>query len=78
VRGRRTRNLYRAEFGDPLLETKVGATRRALGLDEALAPTMPVDVVSFAAWAFLALLSLAVHVAAPVAVGLAALLLLRG
>jgi hypothetical protein len=78
VRGRRTRNLYRAEFGAPLLETEVGATRRALGLEEAVGPATPVDVASFAAWAFLAVLSVGVHVAVPIAVALAAVRLLRG
>ena len=78
VRGRRTRNLYRKEFGDPLLELEVGAMRGALGLDDAPAPVAAVDVASFAGWALLAVLSFAAHVAIPVAILVAVGRLLQG
>ena len=35
LRGRRTRNLYRADFDDALLDTRLGALRSDLGLDRA-------------------------------------------
>jgi hypothetical protein len=68
VRGRQTRNLYRRELGERLLETRVGTMRRSLGLDHPAGRACAVDVASFSAWAFLAVLSSAAHVAVPVGV----------
>jgi hypothetical protein len=68
VRGRQTRNLYRREFGDPLLETEVGPMRRELRLDDALAPATAVDIASFAGWSLLAVLAVAAQIAAPLVV----------
>jgi hypothetical protein len=78
VRGRHTRNLYRREFDEPLLESEVGAMRGALGLDDAPAPTTPVDVASFAGWSILAVLTFVAHLAIPVLIVLALFRLLFG
>jgi hypothetical protein len=67
ARGRRTRNLYRSEFGDPLLDTEVGAMRQTLGLDDPPGRAGAVDALSFAAWAFLAAAFLVAHLALPIA-----------
>jgi hypothetical protein len=49
LRGRRSRNLYRARFDDALLACGVGEMRRELGLDaDAPAPARPADALWFA------------------------------
>lgn len=48
VRGRRTRNLYRAAYDEVLLGRRVGELRRELGLDAPPAPARASDVASFA------------------------------
>jgi hypothetical protein len=57
LRGRRTRNLYRDEYGETLLDAPLGAVRTRLGL-EAQAPAPAVattsDRVAFALWCALA------------------------
>ena len=51
MRGRRSRNLYRATFSDELLARKVGDVRRELDLDTApAAPPTPADRRAFAFW----------------------------
>jgi hypothetical protein len=58
LRGRRTRNLYRDEWSEALLETKVGTLRARLGLDRvALDPGTGTlaEGVAFAGWAATAL-----------------------
>src|SRR5262245_6442226 len=59
LRGRRTRNLYRAVYDDALLAERVGAVRARLGLaagtaEAALAPTLA-DRAAFVAWVAAAL-----------------------
>jgi len=51
VRGRRTRNLYREEFGDAMLGETVGGMRRRLGLDTGPRRTSAAERTAFAAWA---------------------------
>jgi hypothetical protein len=55
LRGRRTRNLYRAAYCDALLAERVGAVRARLGLDAAAADppgaATPADRAAFAFWA---------------------------
>ena len=55
LRGRRTRNLYRAAYDDALLAARVGEVRARLGLDAASSrspgPATPGDRAAFAAWA---------------------------
>jgi hypothetical protein len=48
MRGRRSRNLYRATFSDELLARKVGDVRRELDLDKPPAP--PADRKAFIFW----------------------------
>ncbi len=48
VRGRRSRNLYRAAYDDALLGRRVGELRRELGLDEPTARGRASDVAWFA------------------------------
>jgi hypothetical protein len=78
VRGRHTRNLYRREFDEPLLESAVGATRSSLGLDDAPPPPTAVDALSFAAWSLAAFIVFVVHLAVPVLIALALYRLLFG
>lgn len=51
MRGRRSRNLYRTEFNEALLSSRVGDVRRRLGLDVTPAEPTTDDKVSFVAWA---------------------------
>jgi hypothetical protein len=50
VRGRRTRNLYRATFSDELLARRVGDVRRELDLDTEPAPPDAADRKAFIFW----------------------------
>ncbi len=57
VRGRHTRNLYRDEYGEALLDARLGAVRARLGLatQPPVAPVAtPGDRVAFAIWCTLA------------------------
>jgi hypothetical protein len=72
VRGRRSRNLYREAFGDALLDQRVGATRRQLGLPADAPAATARDRLHFALWLGVAL----VTTAASLAVLLAPLVLL--
>jgi hypothetical protein len=56
VRGRRTRNLYGAPFGDALLDDRVGDVRARLGLDREEFEATTRDRFSFAGWCGVALL----------------------
>jgi hypothetical protein len=47
VRGRQSRNLYRASYDDALLARTVGEMRHELGLDEPLRSASAVDVLLF-------------------------------
>jgi hypothetical protein len=71
LRGRCTRNLYRADYGDALLAERVGAVRARLGLDAvpAAAPGPPTaaDRAAFAAWAAASLALAVATLAIPVA-----------
>jgi hypothetical protein len=78
VRGRRTRNLYRRDFDDPLLDSELGPMRQSLGLDGAPAPSTAVDVASFAAWSLAALFVFVAHLAIPLLLVLALFRLLIG
>ena len=59
LRGRRTRNLYRAAYDEALLAARVGEVRARLGLDAASSrsagPATSWDRAAFAAWSALAL-----------------------
>jgi hypothetical protein len=50
VRGRQSRNLYRATFSEELLARKVGDVRRELDLDKTPAPPAPADRRAFILW----------------------------
>jgi hypothetical protein len=50
VRGRHSRNLYRTQIDDALLDAPLGALRHRLGLDREPPPARPGDVLRFAAW----------------------------
>jgi hypothetical protein len=50
MRGRRSRNLYRASFSEELLARKVGDVRRELALDKTPAPPTPADRKAFIFW----------------------------
>jgi len=50
VRGRRSRNLYRATIDDALLDCRVEALTADLGLDRPVAAQTPADVAIFATW----------------------------
>lgn len=50
MRGRRSRNLYRATFSDELLARKVGDVRRELDLDREPEPPAPGDRKAFIFW----------------------------
>jgi hypothetical protein len=54
IRGRRTRNLYRATLDEALLDTPLGQVRARLGLDEPLAPAGFADRLAFTAWSAVA------------------------
>jgi hypothetical protein len=55
VRGRRTRNLYRGEWDERLLDERVGELRRRLGLSGATAPEATArDRLAFLGWSALA------------------------
>jgi hypothetical protein len=79
LRGRRTRNLYREPFGDPLLDETVGAVRRRLALEAASPGVTARGALAFAAFALAAIATLAAVLAsvagllAAVAVSLARL-----
>jgi hypothetical protein len=77
VRGRRTRNLYREEYGDALLAETVGGMRRRLGLDVRPAPASRREQAAFAVWAAAAVATLLATAAPLVALAAAALSLLR-
>ena len=49
LRGRRTRNLYRATYDEALLGRRVEDVRRELGLEAPIGPARPSDVALFAA-----------------------------
>jgi hypothetical protein len=55
VRGRRSRNLYREEFGEGLLAETVGRMRRRLGLEGSAGRTSAGERAAFAVWAAAAL-----------------------
>jgi hypothetical protein len=77
LRGRRSKNLYREEFGDTLLSPTIGELRRRLRLDVPLSPSTISDRLAFAAWALASMVTflLSVGVAlAPFAVLFAVLL----
>jgi hypothetical protein len=67
VRGRRTRNLYRDDFGDPLLAAHVGPMRRRLGLDQDVARANAADRLAFVAWSLAAVVVQAAQVVVPLA-----------
>lgn len=50
VRGRHSRNLYRREFGDALLDRRVGEVRRELGVDRPAPRATLGDALAFAAY----------------------------
>lgn len=73
VRGRHSRNFYRAVLPLPqsLLERDVDDVRRELGLDREVPPANASDVLAFAGWYLLSLLMAVVGLAGlPVLVGL--------
>ena len=64
ARGRHTRNLYRTEYDDALLETKLGEVRARLALAAEPIRASAADRVSFAAWSALAIALFAATLAA--------------
>src|SRR5262247_2720287 len=64
VRGRSSRNLYRATFDDALLDRRLGDVRRELGLAEPAAAARADDRIAFAAWSLAGLTLLVLQVAA--------------
>lgn len=48
LRGRQSRNLYRSQYDEALLQRRVADVRRELLLDRPLAPARPADAVWFA------------------------------
>lgn len=48
LRGRQTRNLYRASYDEALLARRIDDVRRELGLERPLAPARPADAAWFA------------------------------
>jgi hypothetical protein len=79
VRGRRTRNLYRDEWSEALLDTRVGSLRSRLGLDAArsVRGATPGDVLAFTGWSIAAVglqLATTALLLSPLLLGLAALL----
>jgi hypothetical protein len=77
VRGRHSRNLYREAFGDALLGESLTHARRRLGLDQPVPPAKVRDAVAFAAWTALGVAVLAASAAPLVALGTAAVALVR-
>jgi len=71
VRGRHSRNLYRTEFSDALLERRVGAMRSELALERDPPRARFGDNVAFAAWSVASVLILAAVAAATLSVLLA-------
>jgi hypothetical protein len=67
VRGRHSRNLYRAELDDALLDAPLGTVRRGLGLDREPPAADPGDVLCFLGWAAAGLATLAATAALAVA-----------
>jgi len=55
VRGRHTRNLYRTDYDDALLEAKLGEVRARLDLDGATPAPTAGDRIAFACWSVLAI-----------------------
>ena len=57
LRGRRTRNLYRVDYDDALLDASLAEMRAQLGLDPqlALAPATLAERAGFAAWSAIAI-----------------------
>lgn len=55
VRGRHTRNLYRTDYDDALLDAKLGDIRTRLDLDGAAPIASAGDRVAFVAWSSVAL-----------------------
>ena len=54
LRGRRTRNLYRDDFSEALLDARLGAVRARLGLETETPVATIADRVTFALWCALA------------------------
>jgi hypothetical protein len=69
VRGRHSRNLYRGEFSDSLLDDPVDALRQRLGLAAPVLDASARDTAAFAGWSAFVI---AWHLA-PVAAGIAVL-----
>jgi hypothetical protein len=67
VRGRRSRNLYRATIDDALLARRVDELTAELGLDRPVGPATPADAAAFAAWSAIGVPLLLVTVALSVA-----------
>jgi hypothetical protein len=55
VRGRHTRNLYRDEYGEALLDARLGAVRARLELNGAERVASASDRIAFVAWSVAAL-----------------------
>lgn len=55
VRGRNSRNLYRATFDDALLDRQLGDVRRELGLSASPSGARAVDRLAFAGWSLVGL-----------------------
>ena len=71
LRGRRTRNLYRADYDESLLAARVGDVRAQLGLDAAPGAATPNDRLAFAAWAAASIALAAATLALPAGIVLA-------
>jgi len=67
-RGRRTRNLYRTDYDDALLDARLGDVRAKLGLDGAVPPATAIDRLAFLGWSAASLLLSLATVAVPLVV----------
>jgi hypothetical protein len=67
MRGRRSENLFRTEFADAVLESKVGEYRRRLLLDAPERPASMHDLLAFGFWLGVSIIVYFISVILPIA-----------